>query len=141
MWVVDTCVIIDVLQGDGVFSIKSADAIDAKRNEGLVIAPTTYVELSPSFNGNVDEQDTVLSNLGIDVDFGEDRDAIRMAHKAWFDHVLRKRSGGAEKRPIADVMIGAYAMRKDGLITRNEADFRSLYPGLEIFNPISLMSH
>ncbi|MBR4611659.1 MAG: hypothetical protein IKO40_02990, partial [Kiritimatiellae bacterium] len=75
MWVVDTCVIIDVLQGDGVFSIKSADAIDAKRNEGLVIAPTTYVELSPSFNGNVDEQDTVLSNLGIDVDFGEDRDA------------------------------------------------------------------
>ena len=40
-WVVDTCVIIDVLSGDGVFSVKSADAIDMKRAEGLVVAPIT----------------------------------------------------------------------------------------------------
>ena len=29
-------------------------------------------------------------------------------------------------------------MQKGGLITRNEADFRSLYPNLTIFNPVSL---
>ena len=52
-WVVDTCVIIDVLSGDSAFSTKSADAIDAKRAEGLVIAPVTYVELAPSFLGDV----------------------------------------------------------------------------------------
>ena len=34
-----------------------------------------------------------------------------------------------------DVMIGAYAMQKGGLITRNEDDFRLLYPSLTIFNP------
>ncbi len=34
-WVVDTCVIIDVLSGDDEFSTKSADAIDAKRADGL----------------------------------------------------------------------------------------------------------
>ena len=45
-WVVDTCVIIDVLSGDGEFSVKSADAIDMKRGDGLVIAPITYVELA-----------------------------------------------------------------------------------------------
>ena len=39
MWVVDTCVIIDILCGDGGFSIKSADAIDMKRSDGLMIAP------------------------------------------------------------------------------------------------------
>ena len=41
---------------------------------------------------------------------------------------------------LLDLMIGAYAMQKGGLITRNEADFRSLYPDLPIFNPASLMS-
>ena len=44
--------------------------------------------------------------------------------------------GEASKRPIADVMIGAYALQKGGLITRNEDDFRSLYPELPIYNPV-----
>ena len=57
-------------------------------------------------------------------------------HKAWYEHVLRKRNGEATKRPIADVMIGAYALQKGGLITRNEDDFRSLYPDLAIYNPV-----
>jgi len=33
------------------------------------------------------------------------------------------------------VLIGAYALSVGGLITRNEADFRALYPSLTIFNP------
>ena len=136
-WVVDTCVIIDVLCGDGVFSTKSADTLDAKRGEGLVIAPTTYVELAPSFLGDVHEQDAVLADLGIDVDFGGSKETVLEAHRAWYEHVQRKRAGAVVKRPIADVLIGAYAMQKGGLITRNEADFRSLYPSLAIFNPDS----
>ena len=135
-WVVDTCVIIDVLSGDGVFSTKSADAIDAKRAEGLVIAPITYVELAPSFLGDVAKQDMVLSGLGIECDFAGNKEAVLAAHKAWYEHVLRKRLGGDSKRPIADVLIGAYAMQKGGLITRNEADFKTLYPNLTIFNPV-----
>ena len=84
----------------------------------------TYVELAPSFNGDVAEQDELLADFGISVDFGENRDKILLAHKAWYEHVLRKRNGEATKRPIADVMIGAYALQKGGLITRNEEDFR-----------------
>ena len=135
-WVVDTCVIIDVLRGDDGFSGLSADALDAKMKDGLCIAPITYVELAPSFNGDVAEQDALLADFGISVDFGESRDKILLAHKAWHEHVLRKRKGGTLKRPIADVMIGAYALQKGGLITRNEDDFRSLYPDLTIYNPI-----
>ena len=33
-------------------------------------------------------------------------------------------------------MIGAYALQKNGLITRNEDDFRSPYPDLTIFDPV-----
>lgn len=136
-WVVDTCVIIDILSGDSEFSAVSADAIDAKRGEGLAIAPITYVELAPSFCGDAEEQDLVLSGLGIEFDFAGNRDAVLAAHKAWYNHVWRKRLGMAAKRPIADVLIGAYAVQKGGLVTRNEADFKALYPGLPIFNPVS----
>ena len=129
--------IIDVLSGDGVFSAKSADAIDMKRSEGLVVAPITYVELAPSFLGDVARQDMVLSSLGIECDFAGNKEAVLAAHKAWYEHVLRKRSGEVAKRPIADVLIGAYAMEKGGLITRNEADFKTIYPNLTIFNPVS----
>jgi len=137
MWVVDTCVIIDIISGDGEFSTMSADAIDAKRAEGLVIAPITYVELAPSFFGDVAKQDMVLSGMGIELDFAGSRGAVLAAHKAWYDHVLRKRLGETAKRPIADILIGAYAMQKGGLITRNEVDFKTIYPNLTIFNPIS----
>ena len=34
------------------------------------------------------------------------------------------------------VVIGALAMENAGLITRNEDDFRSLYPMLSIYNPV-----
>lgn len=134
-WVVDTCVIIDVLCGDGAFSTKSADALDAKRGDGLAIAPITYVELAPSFGGDANEQDVVLAGLGINVDFGGSRGTVLEAHRAWYEHVQRKRAGAVAKRPIADVLIGAYAMQNGGLITRNETDFRLLYPNLAIFNP------
>ncbi len=138
MWVVDTCIIIDITSGDGEFSAKSADAIDAKRAEGLVVAPITYVELAPSFRGDIAKQDSVLSGMGIEFDFAGNRQAVLAAHKAWYEHALRKRLGEAVKRPIADVLIGAYAVEKGGLITRNEADFKTLYPNLTIFNPISI---
>ncbi len=48
---------------------------------------------------------------------------------------MRKRVGEASKRPVADVLIGAYALSKGGLITRNEDDFRALFPNLLIYNP------
>ena len=53
----------------------------------------------------------------------------------WVVDVRCKRAGAVPKRPIADVVIGALAMRSAGLITRNEDDFRALYPDLTIFNP------
>ena len=139
-WVVDTCVILDVLKGDEDFSGLSADALDSKRHEGLTVAPITYVELSPSFGGNVLEQDKFLEELGVTIEFQGDRNAVLLAHKAWHEHIMRKRAGADKKRPIADVLIGAYAMQKGGLITRNETDFHALYPNLTIFNPVSSAS-
>ena len=140
IWVVDTCVLIDLLKADPSFSKVSSAALQSKMDEVLTIAPITYVELAPAFRGDVRAQNEFLNALWIQYDFGGNRDVVLAAHKSWHEHVVRKRSGIVGKRPIADVMIGAYAMQKGGLITRNEADFRSLYPNLTIFNPTSLVS-
>ena len=139
-WVVDTCVIIDVLRGDETFSTKSAMALQAKLDDVLTIAPLTYVELAPEFNGDAEAQNAFLDGMWIHRDFNGSEEAVFLAHKAWNEHVLRKRNGAERKRPIADITIGAYAMQKGGLITRNEADFKTLYPNLTIFNPVSSAS-
>ena len=137
-WVIDTCVLIDILKADPVFSKVSSLALQSKMNDVLTIAPITYVELAPAFAGNVVAQDGFLNALWIQCDFGGNRSAVLAAHKSWHEHILRKRSGAVARRPIADVMIGAYALTKGGLITRNEADFRTLYPSLTIFNPMQM---
>ena len=137
IWVVDTCVIIDVLRGDETFSIRSSMALQSKLDDVLTIAPLTYVELAPEFNGDAEAQNAFLDGMWIHRDFNGSEEAVLLAHKAWNEHVLRKRNGVEKKRPIADIMIGAYAMQKGGLITRNESDFKTLYPNLTIFNPIS----
>lgn len=141
IWVVDTCVLIDLLKADPVFGKRSALALQSKLDETLVIAPITYVELAPAFKGNVQAQDEFLKSIWIECDFDGSRDAILAAHQAWYAHVLRKRAGAVAKRPIADVLIGAYALAKGGLITRNESDFRALYPELDILNPTTLQSN
>ena len=141
IWVVDTCVLIDLLKADPVFGKQSAFALQSKLDETLVIAPITYVELAPAFKGDVQAQDEFLKSIWIECDYGGSREAILAAHQAWwYAHVLRKRAGDVLKRPIADVLIGAYALAKGGLITRNENDFRSLYPELTILNPTTLQN-
>ena len=137
VWVVDTCVILDILDRHPEFADASSQALQSHLDESLVIAPVSYVELSPAFNGDASAQDAFLDSLWIRRDFGGSREAVLAAHRAWHEHILRKRAGETKKRPIADIMIGAYALRKGGLITRNESDFRALYPNLPIFNPAS----
>jgi len=136
IWVIDTCVLIDIACNDKTFAGCASRAIQAKLDEVLTIAPLTYVELAPQFMGDVELQNEFLRSLWIECDFGGSREAVLSAHRAWFEHVQRKRAGEVRKRPIADVLIGAYAMQKGGLITRNEDDFRALYPTLTIFNPV-----
>ena len=57
------------------------------------------------------------------------------AFTAWHNYVAAKRQGRIAKRPIADVMIGAFATRFQGLLTRNSSDFRELFPALPIIEP------
>lgn len=39
------------------------------------------------------------------------------------------------KRPVADVLIAAFAERFQGIITRNATDFRNILPALTVVTP------
>ena len=133
--VVDTCVILDVLERDPVFGMASAEAIDRHADDGLIISPLTYVELAPAFLGDEARERNFLFEIGIDLPPGVSDEDLSIAVSAWNRHVQRKRSGKVARRPVADVMIGALAQANDGLITRNADDFRALFPSLNIVTP------
>jgi predicted nucleic acid-binding protein len=132
-WAVDTCILIDILDDDPEFGRASALTLDLCAGEGLVVCPVTYAELAPSFEGDTALQDEFLAGVG--ADFRQDwlwDDTLR-AHRAWHDFIRRrKRSRDFPKRPLADVLIGAFAMRHQGLITRNETDFGAVFPDLTL---------
>ncbi len=135
IWVVDTCVVIDVLENDADFGLRSAELLEERLEDGLAICPVTQVELAPAFGGDLDEQKRFLNLAGIDYDVCWTVADTRAAHLAWHSHVLARRAGITPRRPIADVMIGAFASTRRGLITRNSRDFQRDFPELQILEP------
>jgi len=134
-WVVDTCLLIDVAGADPTFGVPSARLLDSKRPEGLALCPVTYVELAPVFNGDRTAQNEFLFNLGVAWPEAWTQADTEEAHRAWQRHVSIRRAAKILKRPLADILIGAFASRFDGLLTRNEGDFRQSFPRLSIVVP------
>jgi len=136
-WVVDTSVLIDVLEADPEFGESSAGLLEALLDEGLTVCPVTYAELAPAFEGSRSLQEEFLRGVGVSFSDGWTHQDTHAAFEAWHAHVRRRRSGDGPRRPIADILIGSFARRFQGLVTRNGEDFRTAFPGLEMRDPIA----
>ncbi|MSU58444.1 MAG: type II toxin-antitoxin system VapC family toxin [Pedosphaera sp.] len=134
-WVVDTCLLIDVAEADPTFGVASAKLLDTKRTDGLTICPVTYVELAPVFSGDQTAQNEFLFNLGVTWPEAWSQADSEEAHRAWHRYVAVRRTDKVPKRPLADILIGAFASRFDGILTRNKSDFRNVFPSLTIGVP------
>ena len=134
-WVIDTCLLIDIANADPQFAAASATLLDAKRLDGLVISPVTYIELAPVFDGDAFRQELFLYHLQVSWSEAWTHAETQAAHVAWNRYVQSRRLRRIDKRPMADILIGAFAERFDGLLTRNENDFRSVFPTLAIVVP------
>jgi predicted nucleic acid-binding protein len=134
-WVVDTCVLIDVLEDDPLFGRASASTLDANATDGLIVCPITFAELAPAFEGDSGLQEEFLAGIGADYRQDWSWEDTLQAHEAWNVFVRRRRSGALPKRPLADILIGAFASRRQGLITRNPDDFVKVFPDLAIRVP------
>lgn len=135
-WVVDTCCLLDIANADPRFSRVSAGALADRLDDGLVACPVTEVELAPQFDSDIAG---IRRFLGREVGVTPDAEwriaDTEAAVLGWGEYVRRRRLGKAEKRPIADILIGAFACRFDGLITRNPANFRPYFPELTVIDP------
>lgn len=135
MWVVDTCIVLDVFEDDPTFGMPSAKLLERLLADGLCVSPVTMVELSAAFSGDLLEQKRFLGEAGIS--YGEhwttaDTEA---SHHAWNTYVQSRRAGKIPKRPVADLLIGGFALNRGGLVTRNPADFKRWFPKLPIREP------
>jgi predicted nucleic acid-binding protein len=134
-WVVDTCVVLDLAVNDPQFGLASARFMQQKLSEGLLIAPVTFVELAPVFGGRMEALKQFLVGARIGWQEPWTLADTEASFGGWARYVDLKRRGQASKRPVADLLIGAYAGRFRGLITRNPDDFTRFFPALNVVAP------
>lgn len=135
MWVVDTCVVLDVFEHDPQFGKTSAKLLQRLLADGLTVSPVTMIELGAAFEGDYIEQKRFLNLAGID--YMEPWTIVdsEVSQQAWQRYVKARREDRIPKRPVAELMIGGFAANRQGLVARNPSDFRRWFPKLVIKEP------
>jgi len=135
-WVLDTSVLLDIRIGQPLeWAEASASCLEQHSADGLLVCPVTLIEMAPAFRGDFSAERIWLENLGISSREPWLEEDTERSHSLWNGFITRKRAREAGKRPIADVLIAGFALRFQGVITRNETDFRSVAPQLTVINP------
>ena len=134
-WVIDSCVLLDVALKDPVHGVSSALFLEAKRGEGLTVCPVSVVEIAPFFDGSAATIREFLKLMGAESGASWMEADTEAAVAGWTRYVRLKRAGEAGKRPVADMLIGAFASRHQGLITRNPDHFHPFFPQLVAVAP------
>jgi predicted nucleic acid-binding protein len=128
---VDSNVLLDVLEEDAVHYTTSAVALARAIDMGAAINPIVYAEVSVGFERIEDLEDALpaseLPRLGLPLE------AAFLAGKCFLTY---RRAGGLRRSPLPDFFIGAHAavagMR---LLTRDLGRYRAYFPGLAIEQP------
>ncbi|WP_053178279.1 type II toxin-antitoxin system VapC family toxin [Pseudomonas kilonensis] len=132
MILVDTNVLIDVLEDDPVWADWSIQQLRAQSQaHDLVINPIIYAELSQTFS-TVEALDEVVTELGLLVQ-EIPRPALFLAGKAF---VRYRKIGGGKNNVLADFFIGAHAAVMGlTLLTRDAKRYRSYFPSVKLVVP------
>ena len=134
-WLVDTSVVLDLVTGDPQFEPGSTLCLQNHLNDGLVVCPVSFIELGPAFAGDDSAADAFLNDAGIGTGEPWTSGDTALAHRLWSDFQTRRRQTVLARRPVADVIIAAFASRFQGIITRNASDFRNILPTLALVEP------
>jgi len=132
MILVDSCVLIDVIDEDPTWLEASLEALDAWSHRGpVLINPVVYAEVSLDFDSPM-TLDALLDKVG--VVFAElPREALFLAARA---HHAYRRRGGTRTGVLPDFFIGAHALVLEvPVLTRDARRFRSAFPSLRLVSP------
>ncbi len=132
MILVDTCVLIDIAEGDARWADWSARQLALWGERGaVVISPMVFTEWSAMF-AHVDEVDSAVTQFGLT--WQElPRPALFLAAQA---HKLYRRRGGTRAMVLPDFLIGAHAaVLRAPLLTRDPRRFTTYFSELQIVCP------
>ncbi|HET7017790.1 MAG TPA: type II toxin-antitoxin system VapC family toxin [Streptosporangiaceae bacterium] len=129
---VDSCVLLDIITGDGKWADWSATHLAAAMDAGrVVINPLIYAEVSVSYE-TVEELEASLPASDYE------REALPFlagfaAGKAFLRY---RRRGGDKRSPMPDFYIGAHAaLAGYRLLTRDVSRYRTYFPTIDIISP------
>ena len=132
MILIDTCVLLDVVQGDARWADWSLEQLErAAGRGGLAINPIVYAEFSVWYD-TIERCDEVLHDFG--ATFEElPREALFLAGKAFRSYRARR---GTRASVLPDFFIGAHAaVREIPVLTRDPARIRAYFPRVALIAP------
>ncbi len=132
MILVDTNVLLDVLQDDPKWAAWSQGQLDsAAFTDRLAINPVIYSELSMAFE-RIEDLEQVVADARLVVE-PIPREALFLAVKVFLDY--RRRKGG-KQAVLPDFYIGAHAaVSKLSILTRDVGRYRSYFPTVPLISP------
>lgn len=132
MILVDTNVLLDVLENDAVWAAWSQEKLDAaSTTDTLAINPVIYSELSIAFD-RIEELEAVITEGSLTVE-PIPREALFLAGKVFLNY---RRSRGTKHSVLPDFYIGAHAaVMQWPILTRDVGRFRTHFPTLQLITP------
>jgi predicted nucleic acid-binding protein len=132
MILVDTCVLLDVVQADNRWADWSQEQLErASERGGLLINPVIYAEFSVWFD-DMGQLERVLADFGAAHE-ELPREALFLAGKAFRQYRARR---GTRASVLPDFFIGAHAaVRELPLLTRDTARIRTYFPTVALLAP------
>ena len=132
MILVDTNVLLDVLQNDSQWAEWSQSQLEAASlTDRLAINAVIYSELSMAF-ARIEELEQVIAEVALAVE-AIPRAALFLAGKVFLDY---RRAPGTKRGVLPDFYIGAHAaVMKWPLLTRDARRYRHYFPTLELITP------
>ena len=132
MILIDTSVLLDVLQNDARWADWSEAALEsAASRDSLAINDITYAELSTRYD-RAERLDSALAAMDL-VQAHIPRAALFLAGKAYLRY---RRQGSTKTGVLSDFFVGAHAaVARAPLLTRDTARVRSYFPTVSLISP------
>ena len=134
-FLVDPMLITDALEGESEAGERAVALFESHRADELVLAPTSYLALSPAFMGIRSMQDRFLENLGIRVTTNAPAKVMDAAYSAWSRYQQENPRVRGGSSVFDQLYIGAYALLYDGIMTRRGDLYRKYFESLNIVEP------
>jgi hypothetical protein len=132
MVLVDTNVLLDVLEDDAIWASWSQEQLDsASTTDTLAINPVIYSELSIAFD-RIEDLEAVIAEASLAVE-PIPREALFLAGKAFLNY---RRNRGTKQSVLPDFYIGAHAaVMQWPILTRDVGRFRTHFPTVLLITP------